>query len=59
MHFTLFMVGSTLLAVFNVLLKCSYYAVITTKHVAKMIITSVKGGGYDNGFVYLFGSLPN
>lgn len=32
---------------------------ITTKHVAKMIITSVKGGGYDNGFVYLFGSLPN
>lgn len=48
-------------SVFKVLLKCSYYAVIATKHVAKMIITSVKGGGYDNWdlFVCLVLSLIN
>lgn len=29
-------------SLFKVLLKCSYYAVITTKHVAKMIIACIK-----------------
>lgn len=35
-------------SVFKDFIKITYYAVITTKHVVKMIITSDKGGGYDN-----------